>query len=68
MAFAATALMGGICLHLCVFVCVCMHILCVFISPVCLCVCGALWFTAPLNPIQSEAWPELENEQHVDVC
>lgn len=71
MAFAATALMGGICLHLCLYVSVCgvcLHVHFVCVCQHCVCVpVGALWFTAPLNPIQSKARAAMESEQRVDM-
>lgn len=53
----------------CVSVCaVCLHVHFVFFYWHCVCVsAGALWFTAPLKPIQSKAWAAMEGEQWVDV-
>ncbi len=48
-------------------------LVCVRVSACAFCVClsalcvRALWFTAPLNPIQSKARAAMESEQRVDV-
>lgn len=66
MASAATVLMGGICLRLCVWLCARVHFVCVYKCRACEPV-SAPWFTASLNPIQSKARAAMESEQRVDV-
>lgn len=60
-----------VCVSLCA---VCLHVLFVCVYRHCVCMpAGALWFTAPLNPVQTKAWAVMEGEQRVgaesgEVC
>lgn len=52
-----------VCVSLCA---VCLHVLFVCVYRHCVCMpAGALWFTAPLNPVQTKAWAVMEGEQRV---